>query len=221
MLSPAMRRTFIDRDDAGWQLGVALRPAFHGRELLVLGLPRGGVPVAAAVADALEAQFDVLVVRKVGAPGHAELAMGAVAAGGIEARVPAVLELLPDAARQFAAVAARERDEVARREHAYRGSQAPLQLEGRVVVLVDDGIATGATMEAAILACRQGRAARIVVAVPVAAPQAIARLARLADEVICLQQPPDFAAVGEWYQRFEQLDDDDVRRCLAAPRTTP
>lgn len=213
-----MRRNFIDRDDAGRQLGAALRRTLKDETVLVLGLPRGGVPVAAAVADALDAPLDVLVVRKVGAPGHAELAMGAVAASGIEARVPAVLDMLPDAARQFGEIAARERVELARRERAYRGSQPPVRLEGRAVVLVDDGLATGATMEAAILACRAGHAARVVVAVPVGAPEAVERLAGLADGVVCLQQPADFASVGQWYQRFEQLADDDVRRYLGTPR---
>lgn len=209
-----MRRTFIDRDDAGRQLGAALQRTLKAENLIVLGLPRGGVPVAAAVAAALRAPLDVLVVRKVGAPGQPELAMGAVAAGGVEARVAEVLELLPGAARQFEAIAAREREEVARRERAYRGTRPPVQLAGHTVVLVDDGLATGATMEAAIRACRAGNAARIVVAVPVAAPDSVARLRPFTDELICLQQPAGFAAVGQWYQEFPQLEDDDVRRIL-------
>ena len=216
MLDGAMDRTYIDRDDAGRQLGEAVRASVHAGDLIVLGLPRGGVPVAAAVATALGAPLDVLVVRKVGVPGQPELAMGAVAAGGVEARVAEVLALLPGAARQFNAVAERERQEVARREHAYRGARPPLELAGRTVVLVDDGLATGATMEAAVRACRAGGAARVVVAVPVGAPDSVARLKLLADAVVCIQQPAGFAAVGQWYRAFDQLEDEDVRKVLAA-----
>jgi putative phosphoribosyl transferase len=193
-----------------------LRREAVGPRPLVLGLPRGGVPVAAAVAAALGAPLDVLVVRKVGVPGQPELAMGAVAAGGIEARNAEVLAFLPDAARQFERVAAQELAEVARREHAYRGSRPSLELAGRTVVLVDDGIATGSTMEAAVRACRAGGAQRIVVAAPVAAPQSLAALRPLADQVVCPMQPAAFMAVGRWYDSFPQLEDEDVRRCLAA-----
>ena len=211
-----MQRTFTDREEAGRRLGAALQQRATERQPLVLGLPRGGVPVAAAVADALAAPLDVLVVRKVGVPGQPELAMGAVAAGGIEARNIEVLDLLPDAARQFERVAAHERAEVARRERAYRGSRPPLALAGRTVVLVDDGIATGSTMEVAVRACRASGAQRIVVAVPVAAPESLAALRPLADEIVCLMQPAAFIAVGCWYDSFPQLEDEDVRRCLAA-----
>ena len=211
-----MYRTYIDRDDAGRQLDAAVRASVHAGDLIVLGLPRGGVPVAAAVATALGAPLDVLVVRKVGVPGQPELAMGAVAAGGVEARVAEVLALLPGAARQFDAVAERERQEVARRERAYRGTRPPLELAGRTSVLVDDGLATGATMEAAVRACRAGGAARVVVAVPVGAPDSVARVTLLADAVVCLQQPAGFAAVGQWYREFDQLEDEDVRKVLAA-----
>jgi len=212
-----MQRAFANREEAGQQLGEALRRSVAPRPTppLVLGLPRGGVPVAAAVAAALGAPLDVLVVRKVGVPGQPELAMGAVAGGGIEARNAQVLELLPDAARQFERVAAQERAEVARRERAYRGARPPLTLAGRCIVLVDDGIATGSTMEAAVRACRASGAQRIVVAAPVAAPEALAALRLLADEVVCLMEPAAFVAVGRWYDSFPQLEDDDVRRCLA------
>ena len=213
-----MQRAFADRDDAGRCLGAALLARAAEREPLVLGLPRGGMPVAAAVARALSAPLDVLVVRKVGVPDQPELAMGAVAAGGIEARNAQVLAQLPGAARQFGTVAARERAEVARRERAYRGTRPPLELADRTVVLVDDGIATGSTMEAAVRACRAGGARRIVVAVPVGAPESLAALEPLADSIVCLMQPVGFGAVGRWYESFPQLEDEDVRRCLTAAR---
>jgi len=211
-----MQRSYANREEAGRRLGEALRHRATEPPPLVLGLPRGGVPVAAAVAAALGAPLDVLVVRKVGVPGQPELAMGAVAAGGVEARNAEVLGLLPGAARQFESVAARERAEVVRRERAYRGARPPLALTGRTVVLVDDGIATGSTMEAAVRACRAGGAQRIVVAVPVAAPESLAALQPLADEIVCPMRPAAFIAVGRWYDSFPQLEDEDVRRCLAA-----
>ena len=211
-----MQRAFANREEAGRRLGEALRQQVTELELLVLGLPRGGVPVAAAVAAALAAPLDVLVVRKVGVPSQPELAMGAVAAGGIEARNTEVLDLLPDAARQFERVAAQERAEVERRERAYRDARPPLALAGRAVVLVDDGIATGSTMEAAVRACRAGGARRVVVAVPVAAPESLASLRPLTDGIVCLMHPAAFVAVGRWYDSFPQLEDEDVRRCLAA-----
>lgn len=211
-----MQRAFADRDEAGRRLGAALLARVAQSRPLVLGLPRGGAPVAAAVARALSAPLDVLVVRKVGVPDQPELAMGAVAAGGVEARNAQVLALLPGAARQFEAVAARERAEVARRERVYRGTRPPLELAGRTIVLVDDGIATGSTMEAAVRACRAGGAQRVVVAVPVAAPESLAALEPLADAIVCLMQPAAFVAVGRWYDSFPQLEDEDVCRCLAA-----
>jgi putative phosphoribosyl transferase len=215
-----MPRIFANRDEAGRQLGAAVRRAVEDGDVLVLGLPRGGLPVAAGVAAALGAPLDVLVVRKVGVPGQPELAMGAVASGGVEARVAEVLSLMPGAARQFEAIAKREREEVARRERAYRGSRPPLRLAARTVIIVDDGLATGATMEAAIRACRAGGAERIVVAVPVAAPESLARLQSLADEIVCLEQPAWFAAVGQFYQEFPQLEDEEVTRILAAAADT-
>jgi predicted phosphoribosyltransferase len=215
-----MERAFVDRDDAGRQLGAAVRKALADRDVLVLGLPRGGVPVAAAVAAALGAPLDVIVVRKVGVPGQPELAMGAVASGGTEVRSADVLGFLPGAAQQFAAVAAREREEVARRERVYRGARPPLELKGREVVLVDDGLATGSTMEAAVRACRAAGSARIVVAVPVAPPDTVARLKRLADQIICLETPAGFMAVGQWYDSFPQLEDEEVQEILAAQAVT-
>jgi putative phosphoribosyl transferase len=198
-------------------LGTAVLKRLGQEPALVLGLPRGGVPVAAGVARALGCDLDVLVVRKVGVPGQPELAMGAVGPGGVTVRNAEVLGMLPDAARRFEAVAVRERAEVERRERAYRGERAPLAVAGRTVVLVDDGVATGATLRAAIKAARALGSSRVVVAVPVAAPDAVRRLAAEADEVICLDQPAYLAAVGQSYEDFSQVTDAEVRDFLAAP----
>lgn len=210
-----MERAFADRVDAGRRLGAAVRDRLRGGPALVLGLPRGGVPVAVEVAAALGAPVDVLVVRKVGVPTQPELAMGAVAGGGVTVRNEDVLRLLPFAAPLFESAAARERAEVERRERAFRGDRPPLAAEGRTVVLVDDGVATGATVRAAIAAARALGAARVVVAVPVASPEALALLEAEADEVVCLEAPRAFHAVGAWYADFPQLTDEEVRALLA------
>jgi len=208
-------RVYSDRAEAGRLLGAALRKRPTAlTPAIVLGLPRGGVPVAAEVARALGAPLDVLVVRKVGVPEQPELAMGAVGPGGVIVRNEELLELLPHAAREFERVAQRERAEVERRERAYRGGRPPLTLAGRTAILVDDGVATGATMRAGVGATRALGAARVVVATPVAAGDACAMLETEADEVVCLQVPPDFRAVGAWYEEFPQLDDDEVRALL-------
>ena len=208
-------RVYSDRVEAGRLLGAAVRERLAaGAPAIVLGLPRGGVPVAAEVARSLDAVLDVLVVRKVGVPEQPELAMGAVGPGGVVVRNEALLKLIPHAARDFERVAQHERAEVDRRERAYRGGRPPLTLPGRTAILVDDGIATGATMRAGIAATRLLGAARVVVATPVAASEACALLEAEADEVVCLQVPPDFHAVGAWYEEFPQLDDDEVRELL-------
>jgi predicted phosphoribosyltransferase len=182
---------------------------------IVLGLPRGGVPVAAEVSAALAAPLDVLVVRKVGVPSQPELAMGAVGPGGVVIRNQSVLELLDRAeAAEFERIAARERDELRRREQICRGARAPLRLDGRRAILVDDGVATGATLRAAIATARALAAAQVVVATPVAASEARTLLEEAADAVFCLQVPPDFRSVGAWYRSFPQLDDDEVRALL-------
>lgn len=211
-----MERVYEDRAEAGRRLAAELRRRPPEGPLVVLGLPRGGVPVAAEIADALEAPLDVLVVRKVGVPGQPEVAMGAVATGGVEVRNEAVLALLPRAAALFERVAARERVELARREAPYRGDRPPLQLAGRTAILVDDGVATGSTVRAAIVAARALGASRVVVAVPVASREALAQLEAEADEVVCLQAPASFAAVGLWYELFPQLSDADVTALLDA-----
>ncbi|HXQ64552.1 MAG TPA: phosphoribosyltransferase family protein [Steroidobacteraceae bacterium] len=209
-----MDRVYANRAEAGQLLGAAVRKRLRAQPAIVLGLPRGGVPVAAPVAAALGAPLDVLIVRKVGVPMQPELAMGAVAPGGVTIRNEDVLAMLPDAARQFGAVAAVERAELVRRERAYRGDRPPLDLTGRAAVLVDDGVATGATLRAAVAAARQLGAARVVVAVPVASREARQMLEDEADEVVCLQVPQSFVSVGGWYADFPQLSDTQVRELL-------
>ena len=189
-------------------------------EIVVLGLPRGGVPVAAEVASCLGATLDVLVVRKLGVPGHEELAMGAVAGGGVVVRNDDVLDGLHiDEAAVDRAIAEESR-EVRRREERYRHGRPPLDLLGKDVVLVDDGLATGATMRAAVLAVRALAPRSIVVAVPVGAEPTCAALREVADAVVCVHSPADFRAVGWWYDDFTQTSDEEVRAALeSAPPT--
>lgn len=210
------RLYFRHRRDAGRQLAAHLTQ-FAGREdVLVLGLARGGVPVAFEVARALNLPLDVLIIRKLGVPGHRELAMGAIASAGVRVLNDEVLRRIPDADAAIEAVAAVEQCELERREVEYRGGCPPTEVRGKAVIVVDDGLATGATMRAAVLALRQRQAARVVVAVPVGSPEACSRLAVTADEVICLCAPMDFAAVGEVYEDFWQTTDEEVRALLGA-----
>ena len=208
------RTIFANREDAGRQLA-ALLDDLRGRpDVLVLGLPRGGVPVARAVAAALAAPLDVFVVRKLGAPQQPELALGAIASGGtIVLNDDIVRQLSVDSARLQPIIDA-QRHEVEWRERRYRGERPPLDLGGRTVVLVDDGLATGATMRAAVAAVRPAVAA-VIVAVPVGAPEAVAMLRRDVDRLEVVSTPPDFAAVGLWYRDFRQVSDEEVRRLLA------
>lgn len=182
---------------------------------IVLALPRGGVPVGYEVASALGLPLDVLVVRKLGMPTQPELAMGAVASGGAVVLNEDVVRYLPTGSNAVEQVKARELLELARREQSYRGHRSALQMRGRTGILVDDGLATGATMEAAVRAVRNLHAERIVVAVPVASVEARERIAAVADEVVCVQAPPFFSAVGQWYERFDQTEDEEVRELLA------
>lgn len=211
---------FADRIEAGQTLARRLT-AFAGRgDVVVLGLPRGGVPVAFEVARALRAPLDVLVVRKLGFPGQPEFAMGAIASGGVRVmndEIPP--EHLPSPAT-IDAVARAEQVELERRERAYRGHHVLTPLKGRIVLIVDDGLATGTTMHAAVRAVRQMSPARVVVAVPVGSRQACEALAVVADEVICLRTPEPFSAVGLWYDDFPQTSDEEVARLLATS-TTP
>jgi predicted phosphoribosyltransferase len=183
--------------------------------VVVIGLPRGGVPVAFEVAKALAAPLDVMIVRKIGMPGQPEFAIGAVASGDITVRERGELAGSDEA---FERLADRERAELQRREQAYRPAVPPLDLRGKTVILVDDGIATGATMLAAVRATRRAAAAQIVVATPVASVEAVATLRKEADQVICLQQPAFFMSISEWYEEFEQLEDAEVRAVLEAAR---
>ena len=206
---------YDDRRDAGRELARRLQ-AYAGRDdVIVLGLPRGGVPVAFEVAEALKVPLDVFLVRKLGTPGQRELAMGAIASGGIRVLNDEVVRWLGIPAEQIDAIAQEEGRELERREAAYRHGRSLPALQGRVVILVDDGLATGSTMKAAVQAVRQQHPARVVVAVPVGAPDTCSELSALADEVACVRTPTPFSAVGQWYRRFDQTSDDEVRELLS------
>jgi len=211
---------FRDRRDAGRLLAEKLAAYANRPDVLVLALPRGGVPVAYEVAHRLGAPLDVFVVRKLGVPGHEELAMGAVATGGVRVLNDQLVEQLGIPDQMIDAVAARERQELARRERLYRGGRPPPDVRGRTVILVDDGLATGATMYAAIEALRKQNPGRIVVAVPTASPETCEEMKAKADHVICAITPDPFQAVGRWYQDFSQTSDEEVADLLAR-RSTP
>ncbi|MDQ3641360.1 MAG: phosphoribosyltransferase [Actinomycetota bacterium] len=206
---------FKDRAEAGRVLARALGHLAGRDDVVVLALPRGGVPVAHEVARALGAPLDVFLARKLGVPGHRELAMGAVASGGVRVLHQAVIDALSISPEAIEEVAAREGAELARREQAYRSGRPPLEVAGRTVVVVDDGLATGATMRAAVTALRAQLAGRIVVAVPVGPPETCAEMAAEADEVVCVRTPRWFQAVGQWYDDFSQTTDDEIRALLA------
>ena len=210
-MTPAL---FPDRRAAGRLLATKLARYANRPDVVVLALPRGGVPVAYEVARALNAPLDVFVVRKLGVPGHGELAMGAVATGGVRVLNAEIVRALRIPDHVIEAVAAREQEELRRRERAYRGDRPPLDVRGRTVILVDDGLATGASMQAAIEALRQQQPARIVVAVPTAAPETCDALRARVDDVVCAVTPEPFYAVGLWYEDFSQTTDDEVRELL-------
>lgn len=205
---------FADRDDAGRRLSEALAH-YRGCDAVVLGLPRGGVPVAARVAAALDAPLDVIIVRKLGVPGQPELAMGAVGEGGVTVLNDDVLRIAGVTTAQVDRAAARERAEVEQRAQRFRGGKDHIPLEGRVAIVVDDGVATGATARAACRVARAHGAAQVVLAVPVGAPDTLAGMQDVADEVVCLHSPGSFWAVGAYYRDFEQVPDDEVVRLLS------
>ncbi len=217
----SMESLFLDRRDAGRQLAQRLMHYRDRADLLVLGLPRGGVPVAFEVAQALHAPLDCFLVRKLGVPGHEELAFGAIATGGVRVLNHEVMELYRLSQDTIARVAAREEQELGRRQRAYRGDRPPPALEGRTAIVVDDGLATGATVLAAVQAIKQQRASRVVAAVPVGAPESCADLQTHADEVVCAFAPPYFMAVGLWYRHFGEVSDQEVRELLEAGREAP
>ncbi len=209
-----MSLPFRDRRDAGRQLAAKLIAYVNQPDVVVLGLPRGGVPVAAEVAEALNAPLDAFLVRKLGVPGHEELAMGAIASGGVRVLNDDVVDPLGIPTSVIDAVEASERGELARRERLYRGTQPPPQVEDRTVILVDDGLATGSTMRAAARALRQLRPARLIAAVPVGSQSVCASLRDVVDDVVCAEMPEPFYAVGIWYDDFGQTSDMEVQEDL-------
>lgn len=212
---------FRDRSDAGRRLASRLTAYADRPDVLVLGLARGGVPVAFEIARELNVPLDVFVVRKLGVPGYPEYAMGAIASGGVEVMHDQVVHSLSIPTSVINEVAAEELRELERREQVYRGRHLPLQISGRVVIVVDDGMATGASMAAAITALRSHRPARIIVAVPVAARQACEESRADVDELVCLIEPESFIAVGQWYEDFRHIRDQDVHEILAKAAELP
>jgi predicted phosphoribosyltransferase len=209
---------FRDRAEAGRVLAGKLQ-AYAGRpDVVVLALPRGGVPVAFEVAQALGAPLDLFLVRKLGLPGHEELAMGAIATGGVRVLNDEVVRLLRVPPEVIDIVAAEEQQELQRREREYRGDRPPLDVRGRTVILVDDGLATGSTMRAAVAALHRLQPSRVVVAVPVAAPETCEEFRSEVDDIVCAQTPEPFRAVGLWYQDFSQTSDEEVRELLQRAR---
>jgi predicted phosphoribosyltransferase len=212
---------FHDRHDAGRQLAARLMHYTGRPDVLVLALPRGGVPVGYEVARALGAPLDVFLVRKLGVPGREELAMGAIASGGVRVLNEEVIRLLRIPDEVIDRVAEEELRELERREQAYRDGRPAPSVCDRTVILVDDGLATGSSMRAAVQALRQQGPARIVVAAPVGAPETCAAMGEAADEAVCAQEPEHFAAVGLWYEDFTQTTDEEVRDLLARPAASP
>ncbi len=206
--------TFSDRSEAGRALAAELSRYAGRDDVVVLALPRGGAPVGFEIARALHAPLDVFLVRKLGVPGYEELAMGAIASGGTRVLNQATVEQLHITSNQIEQVAKSEQRELERREKVFRNGAPPVLVAGRICILVDDGLATGSTMRAAVLALKKRSPARIIVAVPVGAPDTCADFQALADEVVCLYTPEPFMAVGRWYGDFGQLTDDEVRDYL-------
>jgi putative phosphoribosyl transferase len=213
-----MDMTFRDREQAGEILAEKLSAYARRADAVILALPRGGVPVAYRVASRLQLPLDVFVVRKLGVPGHEELAMGAVASGGVRVINEGVVSQLRISEEVLESAARRELQELERRERAYRNGRPPLSVEGKTILLVDDGIATGSTMLAAIKALRAGKAGKIVVAVPTIAASSLSDFEEIADEVVAVIAPETFLAVGQWYEDFSQTSDEEVQDLLEKGR---
>jgi predicted phosphoribosyltransferase len=209
-----MNKPFRDRREAGRLLAEKVSAYANRPDVIVLALPRGGVPVAYEVGRALNAPLDVFPVRKLGVPGHDELAMGAIAPGGIRVLNDELVRALHIPDDLLDAVVAKEEQELTRREQLYRGDRPPIDVRGKTVILVDDGLATGATMLAAIKALRQHQAGRIVVAVPIASPETCDQMRAYVDDIVCAVTPEPFYAVGLWYENFSQTSDEEVRELL-------
>ena len=205
---------FRDRTDAGKILAGHLGQYADRRDVVVLALPRGGVPVAFEVAEKLNAPLDVIIVQKLGTPGQEELAMGAIASGNVKILNHYVIEQLGISQAQIASAVAHEQKELERRERFYRGDRPPIDVSGRIVILIDDGLATGSSMRAAAAAIRQRQPSQLVLAVPVASESTCAELKEEVDEAVCAVTPMAFYAVGQWYQEFSQTTDQEVRELL-------
>lgn len=205
---------FIDRSDAGTRLAMELSDYQGLPDVVVLALPRGGVPVGFEVAKALSAQLDVYVVRKLGIIGHEELAMGAIASGDVVVWNDDIITGLSISQEARDTVLAREKEELMRRESVYRGERPPIEIKGKTVILVDDGLATGASMRAAVTAVRTSQPSQIIVAVPTGPPETCESFKSKADEVVCLSTPQPFSAIGLWYSDFSQTTDQEVRDLL-------
>jgi len=216
-----METTFPNRAEAGRRLAEKLEKYSGRDDVIVLGLPRGGVPVAYEVAKRLGVPLDVFIVRKLGVPGFEELALGAIASGGVRVLNQDVVRALPNAEELIESVTAKEIAELERRERSYRDERPPPELSGRTVILVDDGLATGATMRAAVAALRQQGAAKIVIGVPVGAADTCREFEKEVDETVCAIASEWFQAVGQYYENFSQTTDDEVRELLARAATAP
>ena len=218
MWTVAQDEPFADRHHAGSALAARLKAYESRPEVIVLALPRGGLPVAFEVAQALGAPLDIFVVRKLGLPGHRELAMGAIASGGVRILNDDVVQWYGIPPEVIDEVAREEQLELERREREYRNGRPPLDLRDKVVILIDDGLATGSTMKAAVEAVRAHGPVRIVVAVPVGAPDTCREFAALADDVVCARTPQSFSSVGRWYRDFSETTDEEVRALLRQSR---
>lgn len=219
--TPDQPEPFRDRRHAGVELASRLSHLEGRHDVVVLALPRGGVPVAYEVARALEAPLDIFVVRKLGLPVHRELAMGAIASGGVRVLNDEVIAWYRIPQHVIDEVTREEEAELGRREREYRDGRPPVDLRDRVVVLIDDGLATGSTMKAAVQAVRARGPSRVIVAVPVGSPDTCSALADIADEIVCARSPARFAAVGQWYREFSQTTDAEVRELLASSEAAP